>query len=348
LTTYYDSVCAENVNTVPVVRQLHVVFKSIPDANLLTALKAPTGRPGYTVEVLWKTYVAMAVLGLPTFASLIRALQNNPMIAVACGIMSEDGIPSKFAYSRFIHKLSKPDFVVMVKNVMRELTRQLYTSIPEFGKSVAIDSTDVKAWSNGNKKPASDKDATWAVKSDTAGKKKYYFGYKLHLLVDTQSELPIAANVTTAAFADVRAASRVLSHARFTYRAFHPEFVICDAGYSGQKFNSLIKRQYRARPIIKINPSHKKLLFVESKEWQRIYGRRTAIERMFSRLKTYRRLNNITVHGIRKVTVHCFISLIVTQAQALYAATNNQMASIRRCINIPQEVVPELVPSVAP
>ncbi|MGA9047650.1 MAG: transposase [Dehalococcoidia bacterium] len=335
MTTYYDNVCAENVNTVPVVRQLHAVFKSIPDADLLAALKAPTGRPGYTVEILWKTYIAMTVLGLPTFASLIRTLQNNPMIAVACGIVSEDGIPSKFAYSRFIHKLSTPDFVVMVKNVMRELTRQLYTSIPDFGKSVAIDSTDLKAWSNGNKKPASDKDATWAVKSDTAGKKKYYFGYKLHLLADTQSELPIAANITTASFADVRAASRVLSHARFTYRAFRPEFIICDAGYSSQKLTSLIKRQYRANPIIKVNPTHKKLLFIESKKWQGIYSRRSAIERMFSRLKTYRRLNNITVHGIRKVTVHCFLSLIVTQAQALYAATSNQMASVRQCVYAP-------------
>jgi transposase len=332
MTTYYDSVCDGNVNTVPVVRQLHAVFNSIPDTELLNALKAPTGRPGYTANVLWKTYVAMTVLGLPTFAALIRTLQNNPLIAIACGITSEKAMPSKFAYSRFIHKLSQPNIVVMVKNVMRSLTRQLYDVVPEFGKSVAIDSTDLKAWSNGSKKPVSDKDATWAIKPDTAGKKKYFFGYKLHLMADTQSEIPIVANVTTAAIADVRVASRVLSHARFACGAFHPEYVICDAGYCSKDLRRSIKRQYRAEPIIKVNPTHKKSLFVETKEWQQIYGRRTAIERMFSRLKLYRRLNNITVRGIRKVTVHCFISLIVTQAQAFYAASNNQLSSARQCV----------------
>jgi len=69
--------------TVPVVRQLHAVFDSIPDDTLLTDLKARTGRPGYTIEVLWKTYVASVVLNLPSFASLIRALQNNPLLAIA-------------------------------------------------------------------------------------------------------------------------------------------------------------------------------------------------------------------------------------------------------------------------
>jgi len=78
------------------------------------------------------------------------------MIAIACGITSHEGIPSKFAYSRFVNKLSQPRYVVMVKNIMRSLTRSLYDTLPEFGKSVAIDSTDLKAWSNGAKKPASD------------------------------------------------------------------------------------------------------------------------------------------------------------------------------------------------
>ena len=348
MTTYNDNVRAKNVNTVPVVRQLYAVFNSIPDADLLIALKSPTGRPGYTAKVLWKTYLAMAVLNLPTFAALIRTLQNNPLIAVACGITSGEGIPSKFAYSRFIHKLSQPDYVVMVKNVMRCLTRQLYAAIPEFGKSVAIGSTDLKAWSNGAKEPVSDKDVTWAVKPDTAGKKKYFFGYKLHLLADTQREIPIAANITTASIADVRIASRVLSHARFTYRAFHPKFVICDAGYCSKKLRGLIKRQYRAEPIIKVNPTHKKALFVETKQRQQIYGQRTAIERVFSRLKTHRCLNSIIVRGLRKVTVHCFLSLIITQSQALYGTTNNQMSLIQRCIFVPHEVVPELVSSFAP
>jgi len=328
MTTYNN-----NTTTVPVVKQLNAIFGSMPDEELLTALKAPTGRPGYTVEVLWKSYVASVVLGLPSFASLIRALQNNPLLAVACGITSYEAIPSKFAYSRFMYKLSQPKYKVMVKNIMRELTRRLYKELPDFGESIAIDSTDLKAWSNGAKKPVSDKDATWGAKMDTACKKKFYFGYKLHLLADTHYEIPIAANVTNASIHDSRVASRVLSNARYTYSRFYPQYVIADAGYSSQKLRRLIKCQYRGEPIIKVNPAHKKALFPETEEWKRIYDRRTSIERIFARLKGYRRLNNITVRRIRKVTVHCFLSLIVVQAQALHSATNNQPIHIRQCVH---------------
>ena len=331
MTTYYDSVNGEFVKPVPVVRQLHAIFDTLPDKELLAALKASTGRPGYG-EVLWKTYIAMTILGLPSFANLIRTLHNNPYIAIACGITSPEGIPTKFAYSRFMRKLSQPKYVVMVKNISRALTRRLYDTLPDFGKSVAIDSTDLKAWSNGAKKPASDQDAAWAAKPDTAGKMKFYFGYKLHLLADTHYELPIAANVTSARLSDVRVATRVLTQARYACSRFYPDYVICDAGYSSKKLRFVIKHQYRAEPIIKVNPTHKKALFPETKEWRTIYSRRSSIERIFGRLKGYRRLNNITVRRLRKVTVHCFLSLIVIQAQALHSATSNQMFSVRQCV----------------
>ena len=332
MTTYYDNTDKEFVNSVPIVKQLNAIFQAIPDKELLAELQAPTGRPGYTYKVLWRTYVASFVLGLPTFASLIRALQNNPMLCVACGISSCEGIPSKFAYSRFMNKLSQRCYKVMVKNIMRELTRRLYEVLPDFGRSVAIDSTDLKAWSCGAKKPPSDPDATWVAKLDTAGKKKFYFGYKLHLMADTHYEIPIAANVATASIHDSRVASRVLSNARYTCNKFRPQYIIADAGYSSDKLRRLIKRQYRAEPIIKVNLSHKKALFPETEEWRRIYGRRTSIERLFGRLKGYRRLNNITVRRMRKVTVHCFLSLIVIQAQALHMATTNQIFSVRQCV----------------
>jgi transposase len=321
------------VNSIPIARQLSAIFKVVPDDDLLDSLKAPTGRPGYTSQVLWKTYIAMVVLGLPTFASLIRSLHNNPMLAVACGITDATGIPTKYAYSRFMRKLAEPIRVVMVKDIMRSLTRSLYKFLPNFGKSVAIDSTDIKAWSNGAKNPVADPDATWAAKLDTASKKKFYFGYRLHLLADTHYELPVAAQVITGSTHDVRVASRVLSEARFTYSKFHPEYVIADAGYSSAKLRRLIRRQYRAEPIIKVSRAHKKAMFVETDEWKALYNRRTSIERIFGRLKCYRRLNNVTVRRKSKVTVHCYLSLIVVQAQALHSAINNQVESVRQCVH---------------
>jgi len=320
--------------TTPFVRQLKTLFEAIPEEELIGALKIYyAGRRGYTNKVLWRTCVAMTVLSLPSFAALIRALENNPMLAVACGITSYGGIPSKFAYSRFLRKLSQPKYVLMVRNIMRSLTKRLYEALPEFGEGVVIDSTDLKAWSNGAKKPPSDPDASWAAKLDTSGKKKFYFGYKLHLLADTQYELPIAAKLTAGSVHDVRVAGRLLSEARFTYGKFYPKHVVCDADYCSRKLRHLIRHQYHGNPIIKANLAHKKSLFPETKEWQALYNRRTSIERLFARLKGYRRLNSITVRRIRKVTVHCLLSLIVVQAQALHSAMSNQMSSVRQCVH---------------
>jgi transposase len=67
-------------------------------------------------------------------------------------------------------------------------------------------------------------------------------------------------------------------------------------------------------------------------EWQAIYNRRGSIERIFSRLKSHRRLNNITVRRGYKVNVHCFLSLIVVQAKALHSAMSNQIFSVRQCV----------------
>ena len=307
--------CQDNI---PVATQLETLFNTIPDDELIKALKEYyAGRLGYTYKILWRTYVAMVVLNLPSFASLIRTLTNNPYVAQACGVYRPDAIPSKFAYSRFIRKLQEPRYFVMVKNIMRKLTHRCYDVFPNFGKSVAIDATDLKAWSNGSKQRKSDPDAGWVIKSDTNGHRKFVWGYKMHLMVDTAYEIPITVNITKGNVNDVRHATPLLSQARYITGRFYPDHVICDAGYDSNELRMIIKRQWRAEPIIKARKTHKKWIAVETPEWQLIFNRRTAVERAFSRMKTQRRLNNITVRHRRKVTIHSLIPIIVTQAVAL-------------------------------
>lgn len=319
LTIYKSDIrTTECQEAIPVARQLEALFNAIPEEDLLKALKVYyAGRCGYTYKVLWRTYVAMSVLNLPSFASLIRALENNPLFAQACGITNPKNIPSKFAYSRFINKLEERYNVVQVKNIMRMLTHKCYETFPNFGKSVAIDATDLKAWSNGSKKHKSDKDAGWVIKGDTNGKRKFVWGYKMHLMADTTYEIPITANITRGNINDVRQATPLLSQARLINSRFHPDYVICDAGYCSQHLRKVIKRQWGAEPIIKVNKRRNKSIIKETVEWQTIYNRRTAVERVFGRMKNHRRLNNITVRRRRKVTVHSLIPVIVTQAMAL-------------------------------
>jgi transposase len=309
-----EAICQDDT---PVVRQLKTIFEAIPDGELLKALKVYyAGRNGYTDKVLWYTYVAMVILNLPSFAALIRALQNNPYIAWACGISNPDGIPSKFAYSRFVRKLQIKHNEVLVKGIMRKLTLKCYETLPQFGETVAIDSTDMKAWSNGTKERKTDPDAGWVIKLPTSGKAKFVWGYKLHLMVDAAHEIPIAANITRGSLHDIRQATALLHQARETYGKFHPEYVLCDAGYNSENLRKKIKKQFRSRAIIKSRKTDKSIAN-ETPEWKLLYDRRVAVERCFSRMKGHRRLNNVTVRGRRKVSVHSLIPVIVTQAVAL-------------------------------
>ena len=293
----------------PVVSELEAVFAELPDDQFLTKLKGPKrrGRPEYEPEILWRCYLAYYYLGLESVSALIRTLHDNPFIAYACGIDSPDAIPSQPTFSRFGSKLAKSDFILEVKNVMRGLTRRLFDTLPDFGKSVAIDSTPVKAWANGRKKGNggrnADPDAGWTVKANSQGKMQYTWGYKVHVLTDTQYESPIVVDISAGNLHDVNKATPLLAQARYTTRntgiPFNPEYVIADPAYSSRKLYDVIRRQYTAQPIILPNAGHKRLVAKTdmTAEWKMIYNRRTSVERVLGRLQAHRKLDAIRVRG---------------------------------------------------
>ena len=260
-------------------------------------------------------------MGLPSTRELIRTLSNNPWIAEACGF-EWPNIPHEATFSRFFKQLSDRNILPLVKDVSRALVRRCYNEIPGFGERVALDSSTFKAWSNGGKKPHSDPDAGWSVKKNTHGQDEYVYGWKLHLLVDCESELPVAANVSAGNVHDSKRASNVLREARVAYGPFHPRFVIADKGYAGNKLFKLIRGQYKAQPVIDLRAGMKKLLAREGPQqalpgFQALRAQRQAVERAFSRLKGQRSLNSIRVRRLRKVTLHVYLSLIAMQAQVI-------------------------------
>ena len=87
---------------------------------------------------------------------MIRVLRNNPFVAQTCGILSPDYIPHKSTFSRFFAKLASRKHLHLVKDVSRRLVRKHYAILPGFGERVALDSTTLKAWSNGGKSPKAD------------------------------------------------------------------------------------------------------------------------------------------------------------------------------------------------
>ena len=325
MVTTYDTadVAAVQTQTPPIVAELQALFGKLDDSVLLEKLTGPTrrGPKGHPVRVLWHCFVTKYAMGLPSTAALIRTLVNNPFVSMACGIDSPDAIPHEATFSRFFAKLASHKILHHVKDVSRSMVRQHFESLPGFGERVAIDSTTLKGWSNGGKTIPSDPDAGWSVKTNSHGKTEFTWGYKLHLMVDCEYELPITANISAGNVHDSQRASNLLHAGRTVRSKFRPHFVMADKGYSGKPLIHLIRRQYGAQPVVDILPTHKKLMRefgdrMKTPEYRALSRQRQAVERAFSRLKGQRSLNNVTVRGLKKVTAHCYLSLIAMQAKA--------------------------------
>lgn len=80
----------------------------------------------------------------------------------------------------------------------------------------------------------------------------YWFGYKLHLMVDTLYELPVSFEMTPANEADTTHLEALLKKAGADQDKTRPEVVIADKGYDSQDNDRFIFASCQATPIIPI------------------------------------------------------------------------------------------------
>ena len=334
-----------------------------------------TGRPGYPIRVLWRCLVASYCLGIVHDTDLVQRLEANRALAEACGITSFEAIPSIYAICRFRRKLAS--FHDAVAQVLSDAVETVRSQIPDFGATVAVDATDIKAWANGFHQ-WTDPDAGTGAKQKAA-RRVFWYGYKVHLAVDANSELPLWFEVTPANRYDGDSLPSVLDAARSRFDWFKPRYVLADKGYDASRLFKYVGEELKAIPIIDVrkqrNAEPRETLpceaypvetpegiryrcdrrvrtmeakcpvftlcpafrtFVDdpvnwerhpgpvheqyapfpyrSTEWTLLYNKRVSVERAFSRLKGYRKLNSLRTRRMPKVWLHVAMGLLVTLA----------------------------------
>ena len=154
------------------------------------------GRRGYSNKTLWRAYLASFILNLPSTNELIRRLQEDSSLREVCGF--GDSLPHRTTFNRFINRLA--DHQDLIEDALLKLTDDLKAGLPGLGEVVAVDSTVVETYSNPNKKQVSDEQASWTAKPSekNPNELEWYFGYKLHLMVDARHGVPITGFTTTA------------------------------------------------------------------------------------------------------------------------------------------------------
>lgn len=231
-------------------REIQAYFSQIDASALFRRLRQYhlVGRKGYPAGPLWRAYLLMFILNLPSTNALIRLLHENRQLRRLCKFRR---MPHRTTFNRFIQRLGNhPELVEQAINGVTCKFRD--EQLTDLGQTVAVDSTVVRSHSNPNRHPVSDPEASWTAKTSARAKeggKDFYWGFKAHMVADAKYGVPLAVVVTTASRHDSRELPTVIEKAMSAFPWFRPAVVIADKGYQGMpNFNYI--RENGAIPVI--------------------------------------------------------------------------------------------------
>jgi hypothetical protein len=256
--------------------RFQLVLEHLPDEKLVRKLEKERGqgRNDYPVRAAWNSILAGIVFEHSSIESLIRELNRNAQLRELCGfdpLRGSQAVPSSMAYTRFLVRLMNNQ--PLIEEMFNTMIESLQAIFPDFGKELAFDGKAIHSLAPGRKKhdqePKKQKcdrrresDADWGVKKykgeDENGnaweKVKYWFGFKLHLIVDANYELPVAYMLTKASLGEQPVMRELFKSLAKT----QPELVdncdhaMGDKGYDGTETITQLWYEHKIKPIIDI------------------------------------------------------------------------------------------------
>jgi len=268
----------EQVEATSDLDRLRMLLEALPDEQLMRVLEAERKgrRDDYPLRAVWNSILAGIVFQHEGVESLRRELARNAQLRQYCGFdvfRGDKAVPPEWVYTRFLRKLFAHQ--AEIDQMFDTLVDRLEERLPDLGRRLAVDSKAIESHGNplGKKTDAAtadgrrDADADWGTKTYTGvhedgtawEKTKRWFGYKLHLVVDADYELPLGYAVTKASAND----SPHLLPLVESLKERHPEllersaYLSADKGYDSEDNNQELWDEYALRPIIDIRNTWK-------------------------------------------------------------------------------------------
>ena len=297
------------------VRAIRLALNRPELIELIDHLTESTGRPSYGGRALLGVCLVRHVYQLPTLVSACRLVAEHTGLQQALG-----GAPSDDAVYRFTKKLLRHR--APLERALALVIETLRGRIDGFGVNVAIDSTDMRAWANGQSRSPSvaqrggfaDSDAAWGRRSGVSTRKGGgFYGFKLHMASCTLTDLPLAWEVRPANNHDMRWLEPLIDRLRWL-----PETVSADKGYDGRPCYQACEHR-GIIPVIAQKRGTKfdtTMIDRASKRWKQLYKARTAVEREFARLKELR-LDAFRVRRLERVQLHADLCVLARLTLAL-------------------------------
>jgi transposase len=174
------------------------------------------GPKGYPPSAMFMALLLMYLKEIRSVLDLIRFLKANPAWLKILGLKKGvDGVevysvPDRTRFYRFAKRIGI-DGMMQILSVM--VVRLMQRGIIR-GRSVSLDATIISAWFKDDRtkkdqrhlktcrhEKSKDRDASWVYDHH---RDKYVYGYKVHVLLDSQTALPIALTVTAAGYGENR------------------------------------------------------------------------------------------------------------------------------------------------
>ncbi|MFH1101551.1 MAG: transposase [Methanobacteriota archaeon] len=136
---------------------------------------------------------------------------------------------------------------------------------------------------------------------------QYIYGYKIHVDVDANAELPVALTITRANTHDSTQFQHLYTTVKSYNTRFPTRYFLGDKAFDSSKIRTMLLKD-RVTPIIKIAKTRIKPRYPP---WFRThYRKRTAVERFFSRLKEFLDLKKLQIYGRGTVQLYAYLICI--------------------------------------
>lgn len=175
-------------------------------------------------EACFRAIVVRYIEGIDTMKALVRRLKDDLKFKLSVGFLYSQQVPSEATFSRIFQVLSQDVYSMTVLN--EALLHAINDEFAIFEEDIAIDATAIEGHSKPKKTTNPQIDSTidqrnmstaaildslpvypsWSGKKNSQGKTTYWFGYKGHYAVSTESQYLLASLFTSAFVADMNIA----------------------------------------------------------------------------------------------------------------------------------------------
>jgi hypothetical protein len=249
--------------------RLRLVVDHLPDEAFMKKLEEhrKKGRDDYPIRPVWNSVLAGIVYQHKSVESLRRELLRNGELREGCGFdphKGSDAVPPCWVYTRFLKLLMR--FKGEVNTMFDTLVDTLKGLLPELGFSVAVDSKGVSSAGRPTKETEEDgrrdTDADWGKKSYRGQREDgslwekvvKWFGYKIHLLVDTRYEMPIGYRVTRASESDTKQLLPMVKEVKEKHLEIYKDMdrAAADKAYDSEDNCRRLYDEHGIKPVIDI------------------------------------------------------------------------------------------------